>query len=347
MSDNNINACSLNARPANACTIGAKPINPLTEGLTKEIGEKGEFKRQTNQFETPFGDGEGELPVEAGRYRLLWAPVCPWAHRQVIVRKVLGLEDVIGLGTASPLRPKIDRVDWEFSLDKDNRDPVLGIQYISEVYKNADPDYEGRPTVPVVVDLQTKKAVQNDYFNLTYYWERAWKKFHKEGAPDLFPVALEQKIKDLNQIIFDDINNGVYKGGFAQSQEAYEEAYEAVFARLDEFEERLSKQRYLHGNHLTDSDVRLYVTLARFDVAYNTAFRMNRNRLIDFPNLWAYARDLYQTYGFGDTTDFHAIKQHYHTSILIDPNEPKVSILPKGPDESIWLEPHGRAEKFK
>jgi putative glutathione S-transferase len=311
-----------------------------------EIGEGGEFLRQGNRFTTPFGGGEGQLPVAAGKYRLLWAPVCPWAHRSVIVRKVLGLEKAISLGTASPLRPKIDRIDWEFSLDEGSHDPVLGVRYISEVYKNADPGYDRRPTVPVVVDIAGKKAVQNDYHQLTYYWEREWKPYHRPGAPDLFPEDLERDIRSLNDVIFRDINNGVYQAGFARTQGAYEEAYDRVFARLDELESRLDGRRYLHGNRLTDSDVRLYVTLARFDVAYYNAFHVNRNRLIDFPNLWAYARDLYQTYGFGDTTDFHAIKQHYHLSSHIDPKEAKPEILPKGPDTSIWKLPHGREQRF-
>ncbi|MFC4652541.1 glutathione S-transferase family protein [Lactococcus nasutitermitis] len=311
-----------------------------------EIGKKGYFVRQNNQFTATFGTGQGELPVEAGKYRLLWAPVCPWAHRSVIVRSILGLDKVISLGTADPLRPRLDHIDWTFTLDDGDVDPVLGIHYIGEVYKNADPDYQKRPTVPALVDIETKKVVENDYHNLTYYFERDWKKFHKKGAPDLFPENLEQEIRDLNDIIFHDINNGVYKAGFARSQEAYEDAYDNVFKRLDWLEERLSKQRYLHGSQLTDSDVRLYTTLARFDVAYYGSFHVNKRRLIDYPNLWAYARDLYQTPGFGDTTDFEAIKKHYFLSTHIDVNEEKIKILPKGPDTTAWLEASGRAEKF-
>ncbi|GHT82425.1 hypothetical protein FACS1894137_01280 [Spirochaetia bacterium] len=244
------------------------------------------------------------------------------------------------------MRPRIDRIDWEFSLDEGNRDPVLGIQYISEVYLRADPEYTGRPTVPVVVDLTTGKAVQNDYHHLSYYWEREWKKFHRPDAPDLFPVDLEDDIRALNDILFHEVNNGVYRAGFARSQEAYEEAYDTVFARLDDLDTRLSGSRYLHGDRITDSDVRLYTTLARFDAAYYNAFHVNRNRLIDFENLWPYARDLFQTYGFGDTTDFHAIKQHYHQSLHIDTAETKIAILPKGPDTSIWNLPHGRDKRF-
>lgn len=304
-----------------------------------EIEKDGAFKRQTNRFTAPFGDGPGELPVEAGRYRILWSPVCPWAHRSIIVRKLLGLEDVISVGTADPIRPDLPRTDWAFTLDKDNIDPVLKIHYISEVYENADSGYQGRPTVPAVVDLRTKKVVNNDYFRLTNYFETAWKKYHKKGAPDLYPEALRDDIDALNGIIFQEVNNAVYRAGFAQSQKAYEEAYDTVFHRLDILEERLSRQRYLFGNQITDSDVRLYVTLARFDAAYYNAFRVNRNRLVEFPNLWAYARDLYQTPGFGDTTDFDSIKKHYHLSTV---QGNPYGILPKGPDLSVWNEPHGR-----
>ncbi|TKC16359.1 glutathione S-transferase family protein [Robertmurraya kyonggiensis] len=308
----------------------------------KEISKDGKFVRQTNDFTTPFGNEPGQLPVEAGRYRLLWSPVCPWAHRSVIVRRILGLEDAISLGTASPMRPKLLHVDWEFSLDPDGVDPVMGIRFMSEIYQKTDPEYSGRPTVPVFVDVKEQKVANNDYFRLTNYLETVWAPFHKEHAPDLYPEELRVEIDALNDIIFHDINNGVYKCGFARSQEAYEEAFDTLFARLDELDERLSTKRFLFGDYVTDSDIRLYATLARFDVAYYNAFNTNRNRLIDFPNLWGYARDLYETKGFGDTTDFHSIKIHYHLSTTIDSHEDKPKILPKGPDLSVWHTPHNR-----
>ncbi|MEI4770267.1 glutathione S-transferase C-terminal domain-containing protein [Psychrobacillus sp. FJAT-51614] len=318
-----------------------------------EVDKTGKFIRQKNQFATPFGDQPGDLPVEAERYRLLWAAVCPWAHRSVIVRSVLGLEDVISLGTASPMRPNIDRVDWEFSLDENGIDPVLGIQYISEIYKKTDPEYAGRPTVPVIIDVKEQKVVNNDYFRLTNHLETAWGPFHKENAPDLYPEQLREEIDALNDVIFHDVNNGVYKCGFARSQEAYEESYDVLFDRLDELEQRLSTQRFLFGDYITDSDVRLYATLARFDVAYYSAFKANRNRIVDFPNLWGYLRDLFQTPGFGDTTNFEAIKIHYHLSNHISSDDQKSqNILPKGPDVSNFYSPHnreslsGKEEKF-
>lgn len=315
----------------------------IVNNTSKEIKEDGSFNRQKNRFTTPFGHNLGELPVEAGRYRLLWTPACPWAHRSVIVQKLLGLEDVISLGTASPIRPKLPHVDWEFSLDEGGVDPVLGIRYMSEIYKKTDNNYAGRPTVPVIVDIKKQQAVNNDYFNLTNYFETLWVPFHKKNAPDLYPEHLREEIDVLNDVIFHDINNGVYKCGFARSQVAYELAFDTLFSRLDGFEEHLSTQRFLFGDFITDPDVRLYTTLVRFDIAYYSAFKTNRKLIREFPNLWGYVRDLYQTPGFGDTTDFDAIKKHYHLSITIFPNKNDVQILPKGPDLSGWELQHGRS----
>lgn len=307
--------------------------NTLTGWVGKEIDEKGTFVRQKNQFDTPFGDRPGELPVEAGRYRLIWAPVCPWANRSVIVRSLLGLEGAISLGTVDPKRPDVPRSDWAFTLDSNGVDPVLGIHFLSEAYLKADPSYAGRFTVPAVIDLTTGKVVNNDYHHLTTWFETSWKPFHKDGAPDLYPVDLRPQIDALNDVIFRDVNNGVYQAGFARSQEAYDEAFDRVFARLDELEERLRGRRFLFGDRLTESDVRLYVTLARFDVAYYVAFKVNERRIKDYPELWRYARDLYQIPSFGDWTDFGAIKKHY----FLDCQPGNVyHIIPKGPDLSEW-----------
>jgi len=307
--------------------------------IKEEVQQDGTFKRQKNRFTTPFGKEEGTLPVEAGRYRLIWSPACPWAHRSVIVRRLLGLEDAISLGTLDPVRPDVGRTDWAFTLDEDGKDPVLGIQYLSEAYLKADENYSGRFTVPAVVDLTTGQVVNNDYFNLTKYWEVEWKKYHKPGAPDLYPENLRREIDELNEILFHEINNGVYKAGFARSQEAYNEAYNLVFSRLDWLEERLGKSRYLFGDTITESDVRLYVTLARFDSAYYNGFQLNRSRITDFKNLWGYVRDLYSLPEFKETTDFEAIKKHYHLCAVAG-NPYK--IVPKGPDLTSWNAPHGR-----
>lgn len=319
--------------PNNNTIEGTKIVN---HEIAKEITKDGAFNRQKNRFTTPFGDQSGELPVEAGRYRLLWAKICPWAHRAVIVRELLGLQDVISLGTASPVRTENG---WEFSLDEGGVDPVLGIRYLPDIYAETDPEYSGRATVPTVVDVLERKVVNNDYFRLTNYFETAFKPFHKEGAPDLYPQHLQAEIDEFNELLFHEVNNGVYKAGFAHSQAAYEQAYDVLFTRLDQLEERLSAQRYLFGDSITDSDVRFYVTLVRFDAAYYSVFRTNQNRIIDFPNIWNYAKDLYQTPGFGDTTDFDSIKRGYQLGNHA--NNPH-QLLAKGPDVSIWNEPHNR-----
>ncbi len=308
-----------------------------------EIAGNGAFVRQPNRFSASFGSAPDELPVEAGRYRLLWCAACPWAHRAVIVRRLLGLEEVISLGTVDPIRPPLPHADWAFTLDEGEVDPVLGIRYVSDAYRAADPDYRGRPTVPALVDIPSGKVVQNDYFRLTNHLETAWASYHAPGAPDLYPEQLRGEIDALNEVIFHEVNNGVYKAGFARSQEAYEQAFDTLFARLDWLEERLGAGRYLFGDAITDSDVRLYTTLVRFDAAYFTAFRANRQRLADYTHLWGYARDLYQTRGFGDTTDFDAIKRHYHLSgHLSGQGNSPYGIVPLGPDPEAWLLPHGR-----
>ena len=316
-------------------------VDHVTNG---EIQASGKFERQPNRFVTPFGDAENELPVEAGRYRLLWAPVCPWANRSIIVRQLLGLEDVISVGTLDPIRPDVPWSDWSFTLDEGEVDPVLKIHLLSEAYKKADPDYQGRFTVPAVVDLQTGAVVNNDYFNLTTYFETKWKKYHKKNAPELYPEELREEIDKLNDYIFRNVNNGVYKAGFATSQEAYSDAFKLVFDAFDVLEERLSKQRFLFGDYITESDIRLYVTLARFDVAYFNGFRVNKKMLKDYPNLWGYARDLYAESAFGDNTHFEAIKKHYHLCCL---KTNPYNILPLGPDLSIWKIPTDRAKLSK
>lgn len=303
----------------------------------KEIKSDGSFQRQKALFSTPFGIEEGELPVEKNRYRLIWSAPCPWSHRAVIVRHLLGLEDVISLGMVDPIRPNTPEIDWAFTLDENDIDPVLGIKYLSDVYKQTDPNYTGRPTVPAMIDIHTNKVVHNDYFTLTNELEIAWAPFHKRNAPDLYPKHLREKIDQFNEFIYTDINNGVYKCGFAESQHAYDQAYDTLFDRLEELEQHLSAKRFLMGDFITDADVRLYVTLVRFDIAYYSVFKANKHRLVDYPNLWGYARELYLTPGFGDTTDFEAIKKHYYISATLSPHNKKQEvILPKGPDLSGW-----------
>lgn len=310
---------------------------------SREIKTDGSFDRQKSLFTMRFGSALGQLPVEDKKYRLIWAAPCPWSHRAVIVRKLLGLEDAISLGTVDPIRPKVPRIDWAFSLDERDVDPVLGVKYLSELYEKADPAYDQRPTVPAMVDVKEKKVVNNDYFTLTIDFATSWEPFHKDGAPDLYPKHLRKEIDEINTYVYYEVNNGVYQCGFATTQTAYEKAYDVLFARLDMLDKHLEKRRFLLGDYITEADVRLYVTLARFDVAYYTVFRANKQRLIDYSNLWGYARDLYQTPGFGETTDFEAIKKHYYISARLSPKKQGEDIIvPKGPDLSGWEKPHGR-----
>ena len=316
--------------------VNGRKIRVRPQEVVSEIDENGYFVRQPNHFTEGFG--EGKNPVEKGRYHLVWAKLCHWSNRASIVRELLGLEDAISVNMVDHAKHE-KNLGWEFVYDKDHIDPVLGIQFLSEAYYKADDDYTGRTTVPALIDTKTGKVVNNDYTWLTNYFEVDFKPFHKKGAPDLYPEDLREEIDKLNDIIFREVNNGVYKAGFARKQKAYDRAYNMVFNRLDWLEERLANQRYLFGDRLTESDVRLYVTLVRFDCAYYPVFRLNKKLLRDYPNLWAYARDLYQTPGFGDTTNFAAIKKHYHIDCCPS-NE--FAIVPNGPDETLWMTPHRR-----
>ena len=281
-------------------------------------------------------DGSSRWPVAAGRYRLIVARACPWANRAVIVRRLLGLEDAISMGITGPLH---DERSWRFHLDPDNRDPVLGIEYLGEAYRKADPDFDDGITVPAMVDLETGAVATNGFQQLTLDFSTQWTAFHRAGAPDLYPEPLRAQIDELNADVYADVNNGVYKCGFASAQDSYEKNFAALFGRLDALSNRLATRRFLVGETITEADVRLWVTLVRFDAAYHGHFTCNRHKLTEMPVLWAYARDLFQTPGFGDTIDFTQIKQHYYgVHREINPS----GIVPAGPDLAGWRTPHGR-----
>ena len=305
--------------------------------FTKETGRTGEFKRQGNRFTARPSTAPGaQWPVEAGRYRLIWCRACPWAHRSRIVLGLLGLEDAISIGTVDPIR---DERGWRFTLDDGDRDPVLDISFLSEAYLRSDPTYDGRVTVPALVDVATGTVVTNDYPQMTLDFSTEWAAFHTPDAPDLYPEALRAEIDAVNEVVFRDVNNGVYRCGFATSQEAYDQAFVALFERLDWLSARLEGSRYLVGDTITEADIRLFTTLIRFDAVYHGHFKCNRSKLAEMPVLWAYARDLFQTPGFGDTVDFDHIKRHYYaTHDQINPTR----IVPLGPDLSGWTTPHGR-----
>ncbi|AYA25663.1 putative glutathione S-transferase [Rhodococcus rhodochrous J3] len=307
----------------------------MTENKYVEPGA--EFTRDTNYIPTRItADGRDGYPVESGRYRLIAARACPWANRTLIVRRLLGLEDALSLGLCGPTH---DERSWTFDLDPGGVDPVLGIPRLQDAYFARFPGYDRGITVPAIVDVPTGQVVTNDYPQITLDFSTEWTQFHREGAPDLYPEELRDEIDEVAELVYQDVNNGVYGCGFAGSQESYEKAFDRLFARLDWLEERLGVQRYLVGETITEADVRLFTTLVRFDPVYYGHFKCNRNRLVDFPALWAYARDLFQTPGFGDTVDFVQIKQHYY---LVHTDINPTGIVPKGPDLSNWLDPHGR-----
>jgi len=298
-----------------------------------------EFTRDTNYIEDRITkEGRDGWPVESGRYRLVVARACPWAHRSVIVRRLLGLEDSISMGVCGPTH---DERSWTFDLDPGGIDPVLGIERLQQAYFARFSDYPRGITVPAMVEIATGMVVTNNYPQITLDLSTEWADHHRPGAPDLYPEPLRKEIDEVAELVFTDVNNGVYRCGFAGSQEAYERGYDRLFARLDWLSDRLAEQRFLVGDTITEADVRLFTTLVRFDAVYHGHFKCNRQKLSEMPILWDYARDLYQTPGFGDTVDFEQIKQHYyivHTEI--NPTQ----IVPKGPDESSWLLPHTRSE---
>lgn len=297
------------------------------------------YDRDTNYIEDRITrDGGDGWPVEAGRYRLIAARACPWANRTLIVRRLLGLEGAISLGLCGPTH---DARSWTFDLDPGGVDPVLGIERLQQAYFARFADYPRGITVPAIVDVPSGAVVTNNFPQITIDFETEWSEFHRDGAPDLYPEPLRDEIDEVSEFVYNDVNNGVYKAGFAGSQESYEKAYDVLFARLDWLSERLAGQRYLVGDTITEADVRLFTTLARFDAVYHGHFKCNRSKLSEMPVLWAYARDLFQTPGFGDTIDFGQIKAHYyrvHTDI--NPS----GIVPKGPIETVWLAPHGREQ---
>jgi Predicted glutathione S-transferase len=297
------------------------------------------FERDTHYLSARITvDGAQGWPVEAGRYRLIVSRACPWANRAIIVRRLLGLESAISLGIAGPTH---DWRSWQFDLDPDGRDPVLDIELLREAFEKAVPGYERGITVPALVDVPTGKVVTNDFKQITLDFSTQWHDFHRKGAPDLYPDGLRAEIDIVMEFVYREVNNGVYEAGFAGTQRSYEQAYHRLFDRLDWLSDRLAEQRYLVGDTITEADVRLFTTLARFDAVYHGHFKCNRSKLSEMPVLWAYARDLFQTPGFGDTTDFVHIKRHYY---VVHKDINPTGIVPAGPDLTGWAEPHHREQ---
>ncbi|MGW1981375.1 glutathione S-transferase family protein [Streptomyces collinus] len=308
------------------------------DGNNRAYGHK-TFSRSRSHFTDRItADGRDGWPVAAGRYRLVVSRACPWASRAVVSRRLLGLEEALPMAVADPIQ---DDRSWRFTLDPDGRDPVLGIRFLAEAYEKRETDYPGGVSVPAVVDVPTGRLVTNDYQQLTLDLATEWTALHREGAPDLYPRDRRDEIDAVMAEVYEDLNNGVYRAGFATHQAEYERACTAVFRRLDALAGRLAGQRYLVGDTITEADIRLFTTLVRFDPVYHGHFKCNRWKLAENPVLWAYARDLFQTPGFGDTVDFDHIKRHYYqVHSGINPT----GVVPLGPDLAGWTSPHHREE---
>jgi putative glutathione S-transferase len=310
-----------------------------TTSSASYVSKSGDFDRDENYITTRItADDRDGYPVEPGRYRLVVSRACPWANRSIIVRRLLGLESALSMGVCGPTH---DDRSWRFDLDPGGRDPVLGITHLRDAFLTRFPDYDRGITVPAIVEIETGQVVTNDYPQITLDLSTEWRDHHRPGAPDLYPEKHREEIDEVAEVIYKDVNNGVYRVGFAGSQAAYDKAYRRLFDRLDWLSDRLASQRYLVGETITEADVRLFTTLARFDAVYHGHFKCNREKLSEMPVLWAYARDLFQTPGFGDTIDFDHIKRHYY---CVQGDINPTGIVPQGPDCAGWLLPHHREQ---
>ncbi|MEY2481159.1 MAG: glutathionyl-hydroquinone reductase [Verrucomicrobiota bacterium] len=314
----------------------------MTAQFASETSEAGEFQRQEDAFREWIGTST--YPAAAGRYHLYVSLACPWASRTVIVRKLKGLEKAIGLTIADPVR---DEKGWAFRdpshkwppLESfESTDPISGFHYLSDAYAATDPNFDERVTVPVLWDKETKKIVNNCEDDICRMFNDTFQEFAKNKDVDLFPKDLEAEHNKLADFIYDNINNGVYKAGFATRQRPYEISCKKVFGALDEMEKRLTSSRYLFGNRIVEADWRLFCTLVRFDVVYHGHFKCNLRRIIDYPSLQGYLMDLYQQPGIAETVNFDHIKHHYYmTHDQINPTR----IVPLGPIVDL-TSPHGR-----
>ncbi|PYJ36090.1 MAG: glutathione-dependent reductase [Verrucomicrobia bacterium] len=310
-----------------------------------EQNESGEFHRQKDVFrEWISTDGSTPYVTAADRYYLYVSLACPWASRTIIFRKLKGLEDAIGMTIVDPIR---DEKGWAFrdpsgkippGAPFESTDPVNGFQFLSEAYSATDPDYDERVTVPVLWDKKTHRIVNNCEDDICRMFNNVFNDFARNRDLDFFPKEIEADHAKLSSFLHDNVNNGVYRAGFATRQRPYEIACRRVFEALDQLEERLSKNRYLFGNRIVEADWRLFCTLVRFDVVYYGHFKCNLFRIIDYPNLQGYLMDLFQQPGIADTVNFDHIKRHYYmTHTQINPTR----IVPIGPALDL-TKPHGR-----
>ncbi len=304
--------------------------------------EKGEFVRAVSSFRnwiTKDGSsgpsGEGGFMAEPDRYHLYISYACPWAHRTLIFRTLKGLENSISVSVVHPLMPAHS---WEFGKYPDaTEDSVNKARYLYEIYQKADPNFNGLVTVPILWDKKRETIVNNESSEIIRMFNSAFNEYGNANI-DFYPEPLQKDIDAINELVYNNVNNGVYRAGFATEQKAYEQAYDRLFNTLDELEDRLSKQRYLIGNQVTEADWCLFTTLVRFDPVYYNHFKTNKKRLTEYPNLWAYTRELYQVAGVAETVNMDHIKIHYFASHRsINPT----GIVPNGP-EINFSQAHGR-----
>lgn len=319
----------------------------LVDGVWQDVwydtaATKGHFKRSESQFRnwitadgSPGPSGEGGFRAEAGRYHLYVSLACPWAHRTLIFRKLKKLEDLISVSIVDPLMLS---KGWEFKgKDGGTVDHLFGFDALWQVYVRADPSYSGRVTVPVLWDKQKNTIVSNESAEIIRMFNSAFNEL-TGSKDDFYPEDLRTEVDELNGRIYGAVNNGVYKAGFATSQEAYEQGVTPLFEMLDELEERLATRRYLTGSKLTEADWRLFTTLVRFDPVYVGHFKCNIRRISDYKNLQGYLRELYQVPGVAETVNMHHIKDHYYRShTMINPT----GVVPVGPILDLTA-PHGR-----
>ncbi|MCC5859712.1 MAG: glutathione S-transferase family protein [Ectothiorhodospiraceae bacterium] len=289
----------------------------LVDGVWYEEGyepdDKGRFIRQQSRFRDWIRDDpSARFQPERGRYHLYVSLACPWAHRTLIMRRLKGLEEAIPVSVVHPLMLENG---WEFrDYPGSTRDTVHGARYLREVYTAADPRFTGRVTVPVLWDRQERTIVNNESREILRMFDHAWNRSVGAGVADYAPPALLDQVEDTIDAIYEPVNNGVYKCGFAQSQQAYDEAAEALYGALDHWDALLGERRFLCGSRITEADICLFTTLVRFDPVYSVHFKCSERRISDYPNLWNYLKDLYQRPGFSDTTDMDHIRQHYYRS---------------------------------
>ncbi|HSC03684.1 MAG TPA: glutathione S-transferase C-terminal domain-containing protein [Solirubrobacteraceae bacterium] len=291
--------------------------SPSTFSLGREGADDGTFRRQESEFRRWVSDEPGsEFPVQGGRYHLYVARACPWAHRTIIARRLMGLEDAIGLSFVDPIR---DERGWAFT-GGEYVDPVNEFGFLSEAYAATRPRYEARVSVPVLWDRETGVIVNNESADILRMLGTVFTPLAAHPI-ELYPEPLQAEIDDLNDRIYDNVNNAVYKAGFSRRQEVYETEVRGLFAMLDELDDRLSGSRFLFGPEPVETDWRLFTTLVRFDAVYQIHFKCSLRKLIEYAHLWPYARDLYQWPGVADTVSFDEIRRHYYvTHPMINPS---------------------------